>query len=120
MKESVGYLWPVATLRLCAFIGAYALMGLAARRDVLAKSPFLLALRGMPWQPRARVEGSLRVQLAKPWIIGVALLDTLAWAGVSLGFSMGNNTVVTAISSLSHAMTVFLAWFLLNDRLSKW
>lgn len=118
-KAQLGYLWPLFALRLAAFSGSYALLSLSNREArEHGESGFLSALRAMPWSPRAKISGTLRTQLARPWIIGVALLDTSAWAFVSGGYSLGNSTIVTALSSLSHAATVFLAWLLLHDKLS--
>lgn len=71
--------------------------------DTVVNAPNLSSLRTWLWP-----------------VIGVAVLDSLAWLAYNAGDRAGRyTTVVVALASLFSVITVLLAWILLKDRLSK-
>ncbi len=69
----------------------------------------------------APVRQSIRLPRAKTWwlIAGVGVFDAGAFLVASLGLRTGHVAVVTVISSLFSAVTVFLAWVVLRERLER-
>jgi drug/metabolite transporter (DMT)-like permease len=94
VTPALGVLWPVLAIRLIETVGA--LLWLLYRRT-----------------PPARLSGAT-------WglVIGVALLDTLAFVAFNLGLGTAYTSIVTALASLFSAVTILLAWGLLRERLA--
>jgi drug/metabolite transporter (DMT)-like permease len=67
---------------------------------------------------------SLRPPRGDVWwlLVGIGILDTAAFVASNLGLKTGHVAVVTVIASLFSAVTVFLAWVFLRERLqhSQW
>jgi len=53
------------------------------------------------------------------WIVGTGIFDSGAFLVSSLGLRTGRVSVVTVIGSLFSAVTVFLAWIVLRERLER-
>jgi len=94
VTPALGVLWPVLAIRLIETAGA--LLWLLYRRT-----------------PPVRLSG-------QTWglVIGVALLDTLAFVAFNLGLGTAYTSIVTALASLFSAVTILLAWGLLRERLA--
>jgi drug/metabolite transporter (DMT)-like permease len=69
----------------------------------------------------APAKQSIRLPRAKTWwlIAGVGVFDAGAFLASSLGLRTGHVAVVTVIGSLFSAVTVFLAWIVLRERLER-
>jgi drug/metabolite transporter (DMT)-like permease len=52
-------------------------------------------------------------------LVGIGILDTSAFVASNLGLKTGHVAVVTVIASLFSAVTVFLAWVFLRERLQR-
>jgi drug/metabolite transporter (DMT)-like permease len=94
VTPALGVLWPVLAIRLIETVGA--LLCLLYRRTLPAP------LSGQTWG----------------LVIGVALLDTLAFVAFNLGLGTAYTSIVTALASLFSAVTILLAWGLLRERLA--
>jgi drug/metabolite transporter (DMT)-like permease len=64
---------------------------------------------------------SLRLPPVRSWllIVSVGVFDAGAFLVTSLGLRTGHVAVVTVIGSLFSAVTVFLAWIVLRERLER-
>ncbi len=64
---------------------------------------------------------SLRPPRGDVWwlLVGIGILDTAAFVASNLGLKTGHVAVVTVIASLFSAVTVFLAWVFLRERLQR-
>ncbi len=51
------------------------------------------------------------------YLAGVGILDTAAFVAATIGFTTAQVSIVSVLSSLFSAVTVFLAWLFLRDRL---
>jgi drug/metabolite transporter (DMT)-like permease len=69
----------------------------------------------------APAKQSIRVPRRKSWplIAGVGVFDAGAFLASNLGLRTGHVSVVTVIGSLFSAVTVFLAWIVLRERLER-
>jgi len=98
VKPDLGQVWPLIVLKVMA-LGYAAIM--------VASSKY--------------AESGLKSPTSTMKILGVALIaaiaDSLAWLAYLYGTSHTYVTVVTALASLFGAVTVFLAWVFLKDRL---
>jgi len=94
VTPALGVLWPVLAIRLIETAGA--LLWLLYRRTLPVR------LSGETWG----------------LVIGVALLDTLAFVAFNLGLGTAYTSIVTALASLFSAVTILLAWGLLRERLA--
>jgi len=54
-----------------------------------------------------------------PLIAGIGVFDAGAFIASSLGLRTGHVAIVTVIGSLFSAVTVFLAWIILRERLER-
>lgn len=99
-------LWPVLPLRLCTVVGAALI--LAINRPPLPTQP----------PPTDADGGRVRVALW-PMILAVTIANSLAWFSFNSALESAYTTVVAALSSLFSAVTVFLAWLFLQERLSR-
>lgn len=99
VKPSLGPVWPLIALKLCAL--SYAAVVVWATRKT--STP--------PEEPHPPIKLALVGILA-------ALADTLAWLAFLYGTARSYTTVVTALASLFSAFTVFLAWVFLKERLN--
>ena len=64
---------------------------------------------------------SIRVPQRNSWLLvaGVGVFDAAAFLASNLGLRTGHVAVVTVIGSLFSAVTVFLAWIVLRERLER-
>lgn len=69
----------------------------------------------------APAKQSIRLPQGKTWwlIAGVGIFDAGAFLVSSIGLHTGHVAVVTVIGSLFSAVTVFLAWIVLRERLER-
>lgn len=69
----------------------------------------------------APVRQSLRPPRGSVWwfLLGIGIFDTAAFLFNNMGLKGGNVAVVTVIASLYSAVTVFLAWIILRERLER-
>jgi drug/metabolite transporter (DMT)-like permease len=69
----------------------------------------------------APAKQSIRVPRGKSWllIVSVGVFDAGAFLVSSLGLRTGHVAIVTVIGSLFSAVTVFLAWIVLRERLER-
>ncbi|MBE3557732.1 MAG: DMT family transporter [Ktedonobacteraceae bacterium] len=67
---------------------------------------------------------SIRLPRGRIWwaIIGVSVLDTLAYVAYAFGITLGQVSIITVLSSLYSVVTVILAWIFLREQLqsSQW
>jgi drug/metabolite transporter (DMT)-like permease len=96
LTQKAGVLWALLPLRLVNLAGAALALTLTRRRD---STP--VSLTGI-W----------------PMVLGIALLDSMAWLATTTGLATGQITLVTALTSLFSGITVLLAWLVLREKLS--
>ncbi len=97
VSKPLGYVYPLILLKTMATVYA----AISTSKD---KTEATVAA------PRAKIFG---------WAVVAALLDTAAWVAWLFGNRTSNAAVVTALASLFSAVTVFLAWILLKERLNR-
>jgi drug/metabolite transporter (DMT)-like permease len=69
----------------------------------------------------APAKQSIRIPPVKTWLLiaGTGIFDAGAFFASSIGLRTGHVSVVTVIGSLFSAVTVFLAWIVLRERLER-
>lgn len=100
VKPSLGAVWPLIGLKICAL--GYASVIVFSRRN-----------------QKSDVAG--KPSRAMLWLVAflAALADTTAWLAFLNGTTHSYTTVVTALASLFSAFTVFFAWLFLKERLNS-
>jgi len=85
----------------------------------------VLVLRSMSILTLLVIAAPARQSLAMKWnsvwllITAVGIFDTLAFISSNLGLATGHVSVVTVLGSLFGAVTVFLGWIFLRERVEK-
>lgn len=85
----------------------------------------VLVLRSMSILTLLVIAAPARQTLAMKWnsvwllITAVGIFDTLAFISSNLGLATGHVSVVTVLGSLFGAVTVFLGWIFLRERVEK-
>ncbi|MGI8826556.1 MAG: DMT family transporter [Chloroflexota bacterium] len=81
-------------------------------------TPLTLVLLALP------ARQNLRASLWPAWklLLGIGIIDTLAFVSVAFGFTTGQIAIVSVLASLFSTVTVILAWIFLREQLyrSQW
>jgi drug/metabolite transporter (DMT)-like permease len=94
VTPTLGHLWPILLSRGVAVCGVLA--ALARQRLPVVSIPSRL------W----------------PFVLGTAVMDTVAFLAFNVGLGTAETSIVTALAALFSAVTVLLAWAILRERLS--
>jgi len=94
-------LWPLLPLRLCSAAGS-------ALTLLLARPPV----------PAGPADGTPR-RLLWPLVLVVVISNSLAWMSFGAASQLTYDAVVAALSSLFAAVTIFMAWVFLKERLAR-
>ena len=64
---------------------------------------------------------SIKTKWGSVWLLiaGVGIFDTVAFIASNLGLATGHVSVVTVLGSLFGAVTVFMGWMFLKERVEK-
>jgi drug/metabolite transporter (DMT)-like permease len=99
LSQQSSLLWPLLPLRICTVTGAALIL-------LLAKPPL-----PVPAQNNQRP--------LWPFIFIVTIVESLAWLSFIAALRFTSTTVATALSSLFAAVTIFMAWLFLKERLAR-
>jgi drug/metabolite transporter (DMT)-like permease len=99
LSQQSSLLWPLLPLRICTVTGAALIL-------LLTKPPL----------PKTPDENHLPLS---PLILVVTVVESMAWLSFNAALKSASTTVATALSSLFAAVTIFLAWLFLKERLAR-
>jgi uncharacterized membrane protein len=99
LSQQSSLLWPLLPLRICTVTGAALILLLA--------------------KPRLPAPSHENQRPLWPFILIVTIVESLAWLFFIAALRFASTTVVTALSSLFAAVTIFMAWLLLKERLAR-
>lgn len=94
-------LWPLLPLRICTVAGA----------------AMMLAIKKPSLPPHTLSEETNRPLW--PMIVAVTIANGMAWMSFDAALKQASTTVVAALSSLFAAVTIFMAWMFLKERLAR-